>query len=103
MSMRRVRRTSPLCLGLMLSVALALGMTGLADARITKIVIDRVESPTFGGATFGEVGQHEKIVGRAFGEVNPHHPLNAIIQDIDLAPKNDRGMVEFKGFGLLPS
>jgi hypothetical protein len=34
-------------------------------------------------------------VGRAFGEVDPRDPLNAIIQDIELAPKNARGMVEY--------
>jgi hypothetical protein len=27
--------------------------------------------------------------------VDPKHPLNAIIQDIELAPRNARGMVEY--------
>jgi hypothetical protein len=67
----------------------------VADAKITRIVFDRVESPTFGGASFGEVGQFEKLVGVAFGEVDPNHPGNAIIQDIGLAPRNARGMVEY--------
>jgi hypothetical protein len=66
-----------------------------AEAQITKIVIDRVESPTFRGRAFGEVGRYEKLVGRAFGEVDPQHPLNAGIQDIELAPKNARGRVEY--------
>jgi hypothetical protein len=67
----------------------------LTEARITRIVIDRVESPTFEGASFGDIGQYEKIVGRAFGEVDPLDPLNAIIADIALAPRNERGMVEY--------
>jgi hypothetical protein len=41
------------------------------------------------------VGQYEKLVGRAFGEVNPHDPRNAVIVDLALAPRNVRGMVEY--------
>ncbi|MFL6622256.1 MAG: alpha/beta hydrolase domain-containing protein [Sulfurifustis sp.] len=67
----------------------------VAEARVTRIEITRVESPTFGGATFGSVGQYDKLVGRAFGEVDPRDPQNAVIQDIDLAPRNARGMVEY--------
>ena len=66
-----------------------------ADARITRIEIKRVESPTFEGKAFGSVGQYEKIVGRAYGEVDPKDPKNAVIVDIANAPKNARGMVEY--------
>src|SRR5207302_378927 len=66
-----------------------------AQARITRIVITRVERPTFGGASFGSVGQFEKLVGTAYGEVDPKDPHNAIIQDIALAPRNAHGMVEY--------
>jgi hypothetical protein len=41
------------------------------------------------------VGQYEKLVGRAFGEVDPAAPRNAVIADIDLAPRNARGMVKY--------
>jgi hypothetical protein len=66
-----------------------------ADARITRIVISKVESPAYGGASFGSVGQYERLDGIAYGEVDPHAPHNAIIQDIALAPRNERGMVEY--------
>lgn len=66
-----------------------------ADARITRIEIARVESPAFGGASFGSVGTYDKLVGRAFGEVDPRAPENAGIQDIELAPRNAHGMVEY--------
>lgn len=66
-----------------------------ADARITRIEITRVESPTFGGASFGSVGTYDKLVGRAFGEVDPRDRDNAGIQDIELAPRNAHGMVEY--------
>ena len=36
-----------------------------------------------------------KLVGRAFGEVDPNDPRNAVIADIALAPRNARGMVEY--------
>jgi hypothetical protein len=64
-----------------------------ADARITRLEITRVESPAFGGASFDRAGQYERLIGRAYGEVDPKHALNAIIQDIDLAPRNARGLV----------
>ena len=66
-----------------------------AEARIVRIEITRVESPTFGGASFGAVGTYDKLVGRAFGEVDPRDSQNAVIQDIELAPRNAHGMVEY--------
>ncbi|MBI2999675.1 MAG: hypothetical protein HYY46_14685 [Deltaproteobacteria bacterium] len=68
----------------------------LLEARVTRIVIDRVESPAFEGKSFGSAGQYEKLVGRAFGEVDPSHPLNAGIVNLKLAPKNPRGKVEYE-------
>ena len=38
------------------------------EAQITRIEFTRVESPTFEGRVFGDVGQYEKLVGVAFGE-----------------------------------
>ena len=77
------------------ALAFMLGLTTVAEADVTRILITRVESPTFGGVSFGEVGQYEKLVGRAFGEVDPHDPRNAVIVDLTLAPRNVRGMVEY--------
>lgn len=65
-----------------------------ADARIVRIEITSSES-AFGGASFGEVGRYERVTGRAYGEVDPRVPGNAVIQDIELAPRNARGMVEY--------
>jgi Alpha/beta hydrolase domain len=67
----------------------------LAQARITRIEITRIESPTFEGASFGAVGQYEKLVGRAYGELDPSNARNAIIVDLGLAPRNAAGMVEY--------
>ena len=66
-----------------------------AAQGITRIEITRVESPTFGGRTFGSVGAYEKLVGQAFGELDPSDPHNDEIVNIDRAPVNARGMVEY--------
>jgi hypothetical protein len=66
-----------------------------AHARITKLVIDRIESPAFEGQAFGSVGQYEKLVGRMFGEIDPHAPENAGIVNLDKAPANAAGRVEY--------
>src|SRR5262245_42994511 len=79
-------------------VALFLGLvisTSAAHTRITRIVIDRVESPTFGNASFGNVGQYEKLVGRAYGELDPRDEVNSGIVYIDKAPLNAAKRVEY--------
>ena len=35
-----------------------------AEARVTKIMMTRIESPTFEGRSFGDIGPYEKLVGR---------------------------------------
>jgi len=60
-----------------------------ADARITKVQITTTESPTFGGYSWPGVGQYEKLVGKAFGEVDPTDSKNAVIVDIELARDPD--------------
>ena len=67
---------------LFLAGAVCLGHVSAAQARITRIEITSVQSPTFDGAAFGSVGQYEKLVGRVYGEVDPSDPLNAVITDI---------------------
>ena len=68
---------------------------GTAAQGITRIDITRVESPTFEGRTFGAVGAYEKLVGQAFGELDPSDPHNDEIVNIDRAPVNTHGMVEY--------
>jgi hypothetical protein len=66
----------------------------LAEARITQIEILKSE-PAYSDAAFGDVGRYQHLVGRVAGELDPADPTNAIIQDINLAPRNARGMVEY--------
>ena len=60
-----------------------------------KIEITRIDS-AFDGFSFGNIGAYEKVVGRAFAEVDPTHPLNAGIINIDKAPTNAAGRVEYR-------
>jgi len=77
------------------SLVVALGLPASASAQISRIEITRVESPTFEGASFGDVGQYEKLVGRAFGEVDPADRRNGLVTDISLAPRNANSLVEY--------
>jgi len=72
---------------------LVVSLASPAEARITRIEITSVQSPSFEGTSFGTTGQYEKLVGRVYGEIDPKDPLNAVITDIELTPANARGMV----------
>src|SRR5260221_8848082 len=80
--------------GYALLVAGMLAFPG-ANARIVKIEITTKESPTYGGTSFGSVGQFEKLIGKATGELDPTDRHNAIIQDVELAPRNANGRVQY--------
>ncbi len=68
-----------------LTLSLLLSAT-LAHAEIVKVEITRVEPA---GPT------HERITGKAYGELDPTDPKNAVITDIELAARNARGKVEY--------
>ena len=73
----------------------AFGFAPRSHAGVTQINITCVQSPTFGGASFGSVGQYELIQGTFTGEVDPSNPQNAVIVDIQNAPKNSKGLVTY--------
>jgi hypothetical protein len=73
---------------------IASGWAGAAEAKIVRLEITSTQ-PAFEGRSFGAVGPYQRIVGKAHGEVDPADPLNARIQDLALAPRNARGMVEY--------
>jgi alpha/beta hydrolase family protein len=77
-----------------MSAAAMLVAAPVADARTTKLQITS-RTIAFGGYSFAGVGQYEKIVGTAFGEIDPNDPKNAVITDIALAPRNANGKVEY--------
>jgi hypothetical protein len=66
-----------------------------AQAHVASIVIDSPAAPAFAGAAIGAAGPYVTLKGRVFGELDPHDPHNTIIQDIELAPKDAHGMVQY--------
>lgn len=57
----------------------------MAHARVVRVVVEHTET----------AGAYVKQTGRFFGELDPKLSLNAIIQDLQLAPLNSRGRVEY--------
>jgi hypothetical protein len=82
----------------MRTLAIATALLAIApaasQARIVRLEITQTV-PAFGGRSFGNTGAYERVIGKAYGEVDPQSPSNAAIQDIALAPKNAKGMVEY--------
>jgi hypothetical protein len=67
-------------------------------ADVTRITIDAARSTMSGykGGSSGPAGDYQRLVGLAYGELDPASARNRIIQDIELAPRNARGMVEYQ-------
>jgi hypothetical protein len=61
---------------------------------ITRFVIQRKEIFA-GGHEFSITGAYEKLVGKVHGEVDPKNRLNKVIVNLDKAPRNRRGRVEY--------
>ncbi|WP_158322731.1 alpha/beta hydrolase domain-containing protein [Acidisphaera rubrifaciens] len=79
--------------GLFGATLLAAAALGIAptQARITKIVIDSSTPYTNPATTMA----YTAILGRAFGTLDPKDRHNAIIQDIELAPRDSNGQVAY--------
>ena len=63
-------------------------------AEITKLIIEKREVFA-NGHEFGVTGAYEKLIGKAYGEVDPMKPHNKVIVNLDKAPRNSRGKVEY--------
>ena len=59
----------------------------LSQLRITS------RTPFAEGRAFGDVGPYERLDGTLELAVDPAHPANAGIADLDLAPRDSRGLV----------
>jgi hypothetical protein len=79
------------------SLAVILVFATTSQARVTRIVIEHRDSPAFKGQGFGTAGSYERLTGHFYGELDPKDPLNAIITDLALAPRNAKGKVEYSG------
>ena len=59
------------------------------------IRIDSVQSFAE-GRTFGKAGSYERLKGVARGTLDPNHPQNSCIVDLDKAERNAGGLVEYE-------
>ncbi|MEJ0016529.1 MAG: alpha/beta hydrolase domain-containing protein [Acetobacteraceae bacterium] len=63
---------------------------------VRRIDIAERETPVFDDTSFGDTGAYERLHGTIFGELDPAHPLNAGIVNLDRAPRNAGGFVEYQ-------
>ena len=68
-------------------------------APAARARVDRVEilsrTDVLDGKPFGDAGAYEKIIGKVFFKVRPRSAHNRVIVDLDKAPRNAAGEVEF--------
>jgi hypothetical protein len=75
--------------GLLLLCVCPILPAGLLRLEVTE------RSDVLQGRPFGNSGPYERIVGKVYFAVDPKLPANQIIADIDHAPRNENGLVEF--------
>lgn len=75
------------------SVVLAILLAAPLQAEVVRIEVKT--RADLAGKSFGTAGVYEKLTGRIYFAVDPANSANKIIADIDKAPKNASGKVEF--------
>lgn len=70
-------------------------MTTSPGSIIRLDIAERV-SPAFEGRVFDGVGTYDYLTGTVHGELDPAHALNAAIVNLDKAPRNAAGRVEYQ-------
>ena len=68
--------------------------TGPAFSEVTRIEVTHRED-VLSGREFGLAGSYQKVSGKVYFVVDPANPANRIITDIDKAPRNAQGKVEW--------
>ena len=85
----RASSASAPSLALAVSLAVSLALCAPAQARVTRIVIDETTPMAVPEGSVAPSIAYEQVAGRAFGELDPKLPGNALIQDIELAKDAD--------------
>lgn len=76
------------------SLCLALLAVVPAQAELVRFEIEKRELVA-GGQAFGESGPYEKLTGKAWFEIEPDHPRNRQVFDLERAKLNPGGRVGF--------
>jgi len=78
-----------------LTLVVAFGLTTTPlSAAVARFEIES-RTPFANGESFGDVGAYERIVGKVYYAIDPALRQNRTIVDLDLAPRNADGKVEF--------
>jgi hypothetical protein len=80
--------------GMLFRLVAVLFLGCAAQAALVRIEVEE-RSDVLGGKEFGAAGAYERITGKAFFTVDPSLEANRIICDVDKAPRNEKGLVEF--------
>jgi len=75
-------------------LALILLFAAPLRAEVVRIEV-KTRADVLSAKAFGTVGAYEKLSGKIYFAVDPRNSANQIIADIDKAPKNASGKVEF--------
>ena len=70
------------------------GLVHSVEAKVVRLVVERI-TPYAEGRTFAEAGAFERLEGTVYMEVDPKDPRNAVVVNLDRAPRNADGRVEF--------
>ena len=70
------------------------GVATTSTAQVTRLEIASRDSAA-SGQSFGSAGPYVNVRGRVHGQLDPRDRRNRIIQDLDLAPRNAAGKVEY--------
>src|SRR5262245_20144387 len=73
--------------------ALALAVTPLTSGALLRLDVQTTDVPD--DPAFSRVGSYERLTGKAYFAVDRRLPANRIIRDIEQAPVNEKGFVEF--------
>src|ERR1700730_16336734 len=82
-----------ICL-VLLALVLPMVVPASSEARVVRLVVEQTRLIA-DGKSYGEVGPYERLDGTVYIEVDPRDPLNAMIVDLDKAPRTASGMVGF--------
>lgn len=99
MTKRHFFSTTVLVATLLGSLACSSASSGTQDeqlptSRVTSLEITS-RQPAFGGKSFGAVGPYEVVLGKAKVVLDPRDPRNSVIVDLDKAPRNADGLIDY--------
>lgn len=78
-----------------LAAAFVVSACAAAKAEILAVAIMK-RSDVLSGKSWGDVGPYQKLLGKVVFTLDPKLPANRLIPNIDKAPLDDHGLVEFE-------